>query len=78
MSNKELAAALKTSPANISRDVDLLIALEWAEKLDNGRYAATHKPLGLLTRYKLHLGDFVSRGEQFDRRVEARARQLAD
>ena len=78
MSNKELAAALKTSPANVSRDVDLLAALGWAEKLDNGRYAVTVKPLSIMRRYQLRVADVTARAVQFDRRIDARARQLAD
>lgn len=78
MSNKELAAALQTSPANVSRDVDLLAGLGWAEKLENGRYAVTVKPLSIMRLYQLHIADVTARAEQFDRRIDARARQLAD
>lgn len=78
MSNKELATALKTSPANISRDVDLLASLGWAEKLENGRYAVTIKPLSIMRLYQLHIADVTARAEQFDRRIDARARQMTD
>ena len=77
-SNKELAAALKTTPANISRDIALLADLGWADALPNGRYVVTHQPLSYFRLYKLHLEDVSNRADQFDRRVDARARQLAD
>lgn len=78
MSNKELAAALRTSPANISRDVALLTALGWAETLPNGRYAVTVKPLAVMRLYQLHVSEVSARTEQLELRVEARARQLAE
>lgn len=78
MSNKELAAALSTSPANISRDVDLLASLGWAEKMDNGRYAVTVKPLSIMRLYQLHIADVTARAEHLERRIDAKARQLTD
>lgn len=78
MSNKELAAALQTSPANISRDVSLLNSLGWAETLENGRYSVTVKPLAVMRLYQLHISDVTARAEHFDRRISAKARQLAD
>lgn len=78
MSNKELAAALDTSPANISRDVSLLASLGWAETMENGRYAVTLKPLALMRLYQLHIADVTARAEEFNRRIDARARQSFD
>jgi len=76
ISNKDLAHDLGTSPANVSRDVDLLIALGWAERLDGGRYAATVKPLSIMRLFQLHMADATSRAEQLDRRINARAMQM--
>jgi DNA-binding IclR family transcriptional regulator len=76
VSNKELAARLQTSPANVCRDVDLLISLGMAQRLDNGRYAVTVKPLSLLRLVQLHIAAVTDRAEQLDRSINARAMQM--
>jgi len=78
MSNKELAAALRTSPANVCRDMKLLAALGLAEILPSGRYAPTPEPLSWVTLYKAGIGMITARSAEFDRRVEVRAVRLSD
>ena len=77
ISNRELAAALRTSAANVSRDVALLASLGWAETLENGRYAVTAKPLAVLRGYEIHMQNAAARAKELDQRIEARARQFA-
>ncbi len=73
MSNKELSEALNTSPVYICRDVDLLADLGWAEKLENGRYAVTARPLGVMRLYQLHIDGVSERAREFDNRISVRA-----
>ena len=76
MSNKELAAALDTSPANISRDMDLLILLGWGQKLENGRYAITKRPLACMLAAQTQVQETKRHAEEWQSSVTALARQM--
>lgn len=41
LTNKDLAAALNTQPAYVTRTADILIAKGWVEKLPTGKFAVT-------------------------------------
>jgi len=50
-SNRALAAAIGTSPPNISRDIQTLADIGYVRKTETGRYALTPKVLEILREY---------------------------
>lgn len=76
LSNKELAVLLGTSPANVTRDAGLLMDAGWVQKLDNGRFALTTRPVALMQCYQLYMADLAASADAFQRRVDAQARQM--
>lgn len=76
MSNSELTANTGYSPSNVSRDLDFLRQAGWAYRMENGRWALTTKPVALMQTYQLYMSDLAGRGEAFNARVAAQARQL--
>lgn len=76
MSNKELATALAASPANVSRDMDLLILLGWGKKLENGRYAITREPLACMQAAQFQVQETKRHADEWQSSITARARQM--
>ena len=75
-SNKEIADALGYSACNVSRDLETLRSMGWAEKLDTGRWALTTKPVALMRKYQDYMADLSARRDAFDARVQAQAKNL--
>jgi DNA-binding IclR family transcriptional regulator len=71
--NKELARLLKTSAANISRDLTQLADLGYARKLDNGCWSLTTKPLAIMRTYRDHYQRLQERMAESDRNILAGA-----
>jgi len=69
--NKELAAALKVSTVNISRDLAQLEALGYARKLENGRWSLTPKPIAIMQAYTTHYQNMQTRMAEASRNVMA-------
>ena len=75
-SNKEIADTLGYSACNVSRDLETLRSVGWAEKLDTGRWALTTRPVALMRKYQDYMADLAARRDAFDARVQAQAKNL--
>jgi DNA-binding IclR family transcriptional regulator len=73
LSNKDLAKSLKTSAANVSRDLGHLADLGYAHKLDNGRWSLTTKPLAIYQAFTNHFNDLDVRMKESVRNINAAA-----
>jgi DNA-binding IclR family transcriptional regulator len=71
--NKELADAVRTSAANISRDMAILEQLGYARKLENGLWGLTTKPLAIMRSYENHFNKLQSRIEETERNISSAA-----
>lgn len=73
LSNGELAAALKESPATINRCLNTLIAEGAATKLESGRYAMGIRLLQVATRHATEFDKARNRMTEIDQRIFAGA-----
>lgn len=73
LSNGELAAALKESPATINRCLNTLIIEGAATKLESGRYAAGIKILQVATRHASEFEKARNRMIEIEQRIFAGA-----
>lgn len=76
MSVTELAQRTDISAPNVCRDMDALQALGWAQRLDNGRWALTTKPISLSRACDMALRQSQERQDDFKTNVEAGAFRL--
>lgn len=76
LANKDMADSLGYSRPNVCRDLDVLVAAGWAQKLDDGKYAISSKPLALFRFAEICFDDLTRRSNEFRGRVEAQSRQL--
>ena len=76
--NKELAAALGTSPVNIHRDLETLEEMGYARKTEEGRFEATTKALQIYRAFTIHYENQQSRLSETARTIEAGGRRVAD
>ena len=75
LSTKEIAAAVRTSAANASRDMGLLADLGYAHKLENGRWSLTTKPLALMQAYQSHYQSLQSKMTETGRNILSGAKR---
>lgn len=75
VSNKALAQALDTSPANISRALATMEREGFAQRLDNGLWGPSVKLLALCMAYAQHTDNIKRRAEELQTQTLARAHQ---
>ena len=75
VSNKALAQALDTSPANISRALATMEREGFAQRLDNGLWGPSVKLLALCMAYAQHTDNIKRRAEELQAQALARAQQ---
>ncbi len=75
VSNKELAQALGTHPVNICRDLEVLAEIGYVKKLENGRWALTARPLGIMQAYTQQYETLQTRMNETTRSIMAYASQ---
>lgn len=76
MSVTELAQNGGYSAPNVCRDMALLAEAGWAQKLENGRWTVTVKPVSLVRAYEMHMATTESRLKEFQANVNARAMRM--
>jgi DNA-binding IclR family transcriptional regulator len=79
LTNKELARALNTSAANVSRDLRALEHLGYVQQLEAGRrWTLTTRPLGIMEAYSRHYQALQDRMLLTTRNLQAAARRLEE
>lgn len=71
LSNSDLAKGLGESPANVTRYMATLIAVGWAVKLDNGRFAPGMKALQFAQAHANEMAGMQNRINEINQRVLA-------
>uniref|UniRef100_UPI0035C6947B helix-turn-helix domain-containing protein n=1 Tax=Serratia quinivorans TaxID=137545 RepID=UPI0035C6947B len=74
VSNRELAAALNDSPANINRALNTLIEEGLAQKLDNGRFALSTQTLQIAVAHSNEMGRAQEHINEINQRILAGSR----
>jgi len=73
LANKEIADALRETPVNVSRALDVLIDEGFATRLDSGRYAHSVAMLQIAQAHVTHMANLQDRMTEINRRVAAGA-----
>lgn len=78
LSVTELTGKTGLPAAVVCRDMDSLAAVDWAQKLETGRWALTTKPIALASACDLALQTARERQDDFKRNISAGAFRLLE